>query len=537
MLDANRAARWMPLALSLAVVALYAPSLTAPFLSYDDPWLVTDNPVLRDAAGSALRAIWTRFDLDTRMVLGAEYLPVRDTFAWLVARVAGLSPLPHRAAQLGVYLGAVLALRAWLRRVLPARPGVAEVTAWLFALHPAHVSSVAWVAGTKDALSLLFLALALDTHARAPRGRPGAAAALTALACLSKGTSVVAPALLVASDLLARRRVAWRAVAASGAVALASVAAQLSVGRVVHMIAEPLGRTFAERVASMAPVALRYVQLSLLLERPCIAREVAPRAVTDPLAWASLAVIVAVTAAAAVMWRRGHRLPLVAVGLFAAGLAPVSQVLAPLQNRMADRYLLVAVLGPCLAAAALLDRLAWRRAVAAAAVVTAAALSALHVAQFSDEAWLWSDAMARTRGPLAPYQLAHLLRARGDLAGTERMLRETLARDAMSTPASASAATNLSQLLAVSGRADEAIALLRRAIVASPGNPRARFNLASLLHARGEVAEARGVLREVVMRFPDYPRARAAWTQWYGPLPADAPRPASAPYAYDRYAR
>ncbi len=537
MIDATRAARWMPLALALCLVAVYAPTLTAPFISYDDPWLITDNPVLRDGSVAALRSIWARLDLDTRMVLGAEYLPVRDTFAWLVSRVGGVAPLPHRAAQLAVYLGAALVVRAWLRRVLPARAFVAELTAWLFALHPAHVSSVAWVAGTKDSLSLLFLALALHTHARAARGRPLLAALLTALACLSKGTSVIAPALLVASDLLARRRVAWRAVAASGAVALASLAAQLSVGRVVHMIAEPLGDGVAQRVASMAPVALRYVRVALLLEPPCIAREVAPRAVTDPAALGSLAVILGVTAAAAWMWRRGHRLPLVALALFAAGLAPVSQVLAPLQNRMADRYLLVAALGPCLASAALLDRLRWRRALGAAVVLVAAGLTALHAAQFADEVWLWSDAMARTRGPLAPYQLAHLLRARGDLPGTERMLREAITRDGMRTPTSASAATNLSQILAVSGRADEAIPLLRRAIVAAPGNPRARYNLASLLHARGEDGEAREVLRAVVMRFPDYPRARTAWAQWYGPLPPDAPRPSTAPYAYDRYAR
>jgi tetratricopeptide (TPR) repeat protein len=537
MTDAPRAARWMPLALTLCLVAVYAPTLTAPFISYDDPWLITENPVLRDASWSALRSIWTRLDLDTRMVLGAEYLPVRDTFAWLVARVGGLSPLPHRAAQLAVYLAAALVTRAWLRLVLPARPFVAELTAWLFALHPAHVSSVAWVAGTKDSLSLLFLALALHTHARSARGRPLLAAALTALACLAKGTSVIAPALLVASDLLARRRVAWRAVAASGAVAVASLAAQLSVGRVVHMLADPLGDGVAQRVASMAPVALRYVQIALLLEPPCIVREVAPRAVTDPVALGALAVVVSVTAAAAVMWRRGHRLPLLAVALFAAGLAPVSQVLAPLQNRMADRYLLVAALGPCLAAAALLDRVRWRRALGGATVLLAAGLAAVHAAQFADEVWLWSDAMARSRGPLAPYQLAHLLRARGDLAGTERMLREAITRDGMRTPTSASAATNLSQILAVSGREDEAIALLRRAIVAAPRNPRARFNLASLLHARGEMAEARAVLLAVVLRFPDYPRARTAWTQWYGPLPPDAPRPTTAPYAYDRYAR
>lgn len=537
MTDALRRARWMPLALSACVVALYAPSLSAPFNAYDDPWLITGNPVLRDGSLAALRAIWTRFDLDTRMVLGAEYLPVRDTSSWLVTRAAGLAPWAHRAAQLGVYVAAALAVRSWLRAVMPTRARLAELTAWLFALHPAHVSSVAWVAGTKDALSLLFLALALRAHARSERPRAASVALLTALACLSKGTSVIAPALLVASDLLARRRVVWRSVVASGVVALASLVTQLAVGRVVRMLAEPLGDGLSGRVASMAPVALRYVRLSLLLDAPCIVREVTPRSIRDPAALASLAVIAGAVVAAAALWRRGHRLPLLALGIFAAGLAPVSQVFAPLQNRMADRYLLVAVLGPCLAVAALLDRAPRRRALAAGVALLTAALASTHVAQFADEVRLWSDATARTRGPLAPYQLSHLLRARGDLAGAERMLRETIARDGMRTASSASAATNLSQLLAASNRADEAIALLRQAIVVAPGNPRARYNLAVLLRSRGEDAEARALLRALVMGFPDYERGRAAWVRWYGPLPAGAPRPSSSRYDYDRFAR
>lgn len=537
--DAPR--RWAAPALLLAVLAVYAAVLPAGFIGYDDPWLVLENPLLRESSPRALIAVWTRLDLATRMVLGAEFLPVRDTFAWLTARVGGISGPAFHAAQLAVYLGAVALMRAWLHRVL-RDPTVAELAAWLFALHPAHVSSVAWVAGTKDALSLLFLAGALLVHAGTSRARAPAVALLTALACLSKGTSVVAPALLIASDLLARRRVAWGPVAASAAVALGSFALQMRVGRVVSMIAEPLGRNALERIASMAPVALRYLRISLLLDPPCIVREVDARTLTDPVALASLAALAGLVAACGFAWRRGQRLPLLALGVFAAGLAPVSQVLVPLQNRMADRYLLVAVLGPCLVAAwgiPRVPRVALARALGAVALLAAALSSAAHAAQFANEPRLWEDALARVpRSPLAPYQLAQWRQSHGDPQGAEAMFREALARDGMRTVTSSFAATNLSRLLAQRGRAEEAIALLRAVVARFPQNPRALNNLATLLELRGDRAEARALFERLVRRFPDYARGRDAWTRRYGPLPAGVATPSpGGTWRFDPYAR
>ena len=352
----------------------------------------------------------------------------------------------------------------------------------------------------------------------------------------------MAPALLIASDLLARRRVAWRAVLASAAVALGSFALQMRVGRVVSMIAEPLGCNAFERVASMAPAAWRYLATSALVDPPCIVREVPARRVTDPVALASLAGLAALTGACAAAWRRGHRVPLIALGVFAAGLAPVSQVLVPLQNRMADRYLLVAVLGPCLAAAWAVTRAtrdAVSRALGAALVIAAALSSAAHAAQYADEGRLWDEALTRVPGSaLAPYQRAHLHLARGEVARAEAMFREALRRDGMRTALSGQALTNLSRILAQRGRADEAIALLERAVVRFPDNPRALNNLASLRYARGEREAARALYERLVRRFPDYERGRAGWVQRFGALPAGVAAPAQGgAWRFDPYAR
>src|SRR6185436_20739651 len=84
--------------------------------------------------------------------------------------------------------------------------------------------------------------------------------------------------------------------------------------------------------------------------------DVPTRAASNPLAW--LAYLVLLLLAVAALWaaRRGQRLWLWALGWFALPLLPTSQVLAPLQNLMADRYLLLAVMGPCLVISALARR-------------------------------------------------------------------------------------------------------------------------------------------------------------------------------------
>src|SRR4029453_696592 len=106
-----------------------------------DDWLIRDNWMLHGR--SALVRIWTDLGSDARYALGAEYLPVRDTLAWFEMLAFGPSAFGFRTVSLLLYVGATLPLRASLRRALPAP--IAEPAAWLFALHPVHAESVAWL--------------------------------------------------------------------------------------------------------------------------------------------------------------------------------------------------------------------------------------------------------------------------------------------------------------------------------------------------------------------------------------------------------
>jgi hypothetical protein len=505
--------RWAPWGLGLAIALVYAPTLGAGWLGYDDDWLVRDNPFLRAPSLEGLAAIWSAFDRRTRLALGAEYLPVRDTSVWIEALAFGPSPLAARVGNLAIYAGACVLVRRWLLALIPGERAVAETAAWLFALHPVHAESVAWIAGRKDVLALFFTAGALAAYAsaRAPLRRL-LVPLLVALACLSKGVSVVLPLLLALYDLARRRRPDLVALGLSLLVAGLALALHLRVGAQIGMIADLPGGSRSAALATMGPVFVRYLGIALGVVPGSLVHEVPVRAPGDPIAIAAWLFLLALAALALGLACRGERLPLVACGLFAFALAPVSQVVAPIQNRMADRYLLVAVLGPCLALALAAIRIAQRagriEAVLGAAlllVVPIGALGALRARTFADPEALWSEAIERApSSPIAPYQRAMLRRDAGDLAGAEADFREALARDGMRTEKGRRAANNLAILLAGTGRADEAIALLEQAVARYPHDPRVRHNLARLLARRGDTARADALEAEIARRFPTY---------------------------------
>jgi tetratricopeptide (TPR) repeat protein len=125
------------------VVAAYVPVWQAGYV-WDDDAHITDNTTLRDLSG--LRRIWLQPHATP------QYYPLVHTTFWCEYHLWGLHPLGYHLSN--VLLHAVNALLLWcvLRRLgLPA----AWWLAGLFALHPVHVESVAWVTERKNVLSAL----------------------------------------------------------------------------------------------------------------------------------------------------------------------------------------------------------------------------------------------------------------------------------------------------------------------------------------------------------------------------------------------
>lgn len=507
--------RWRSLApylLALAVLLAYLPSLSGGFLNWDDPWLIRDNRVLADPSPAALGRIWRDFSVETRLALGAEYLPVRDTELWLEARLFGLSPGGLRASALALYVAAMLLMRLALRRTF-GRFVPAEVAVWVFALHPVHVESVAWLSGRKDVLALLFVAAAMAVHAGESRQRLWAVPALLLAAHLSKSMTVVAAGLLVVQDLLARRRPDLRIYAGAGAVAFGALLVHTAVGDLVGMTQAPAGGSTLTQALGMAPVLCRYVgslffppALSLVHDVPVVTRP-------GPSTLLALGLVSCWGAAGAHLWlRRGRPLWLGAFLAFFVPLLPVSQLAFPLQNQMADRYLFLSLLGPALLFGALFDSVRSPSFTLAPLVLFALGLgTAERSSVFASSERAFADATAKTRlSPTAPYQLASALEERRDIPGALRLYELALARSRGSDEVGRRATNNLAKLRVETGDLDGAEAVLTAGLRRWPDDPKIYANLVRVLSRQGRTSEARALFDELVRRFPEDARQGGA---------------------------
>lgn len=338
----------------LVVVVAYCPSLTTSFLNWDDPWLVSQNKLVRLGLSALPRIL---FDLrgSTRFELGAEYLPVRDLSWCLDFQIHGLAPRCLRIGNLAIYLGFLLVLRRYLVQILGATIS-AEIAIWLFALHPAHVEVVAWITSRKDLLALLFSAMSMQAYVRsAPK--PLVVIALVTLAVFSKSAMTVLPLLLMLNDYLLRRAPRLSALIPSAVVCAAAALIHILVGRNVGMMQSPAGGTHGTAVINAARVLLSYITTSVFPWSLALIRDPPVLLTWDQSALAGVGLLLGMMAIGVTAHLRDRRLSVFCFFWFLIPLAPVAGILFSLQNRQADRYLALSLLGPCLVASAAVTRL------------------------------------------------------------------------------------------------------------------------------------------------------------------------------------
>ncbi|HVM50145.1 MAG TPA: tetratricopeptide repeat protein [Candidatus Acidoferrum sp.] len=157
----NKARDALRVGLLLAALTLvaYWPMWQNGFVSYDDRSYVTENPHV--LGGLSLNSI--KWALTTGHA--GNWHPLTWLSHILDAQIYGLWAAGHHATNLLLHIANTLLLFAWLRRVTGALWRSALVAA-LFAVHPLHVESVAWVAERKDVLSMFFFMLTLWTYTR-----------------------------------------------------------------------------------------------------------------------------------------------------------------------------------------------------------------------------------------------------------------------------------------------------------------------------------------------------------------------------------
>ncbi len=366
--------------------------LGASTLNYDDP------QVLAAARGSRVADLFTGI---TYYAYKPLYFLSLKLDLLLDGDGAGLT----HAVNLLLFLGCVVLL-ARLLLDLTGSAFVAGAAALLFAVHPVHVESVAWVSGRKDVLSLLLvLAAHLSYRSARAAGRvPLLAALLLALGGLSKGTVWTWAGLFALDELLERRRGgppgAWRRLLPSLLVAAGGVTLDLIVGLRYGPGAVEHGVGTASLAAAVSGVHASYLARLLVPLSLSLDYAVDPAGSwAAPGAWAGLLLAAGALGLLLHGLRRGRALPVLAAGLWILCLLPVNNLWPRTSTLMADRYLLGAAVGPYLLLGALLARLPSGRGLALGlAAVLLGASSVARTRAFFDSQRAWADAQAARPG-------------------------------------------------------------------------------------------------------------------------------------------
>ena len=514
-------------ALLVALTAwIYAPVWNFDFVSYDDADFVTAN-----------RGITSGFTMDTvRYVAHNPYYATGGPLTWLShvidIELFGLGPRGHHVSSLLLHLVNVVLLFGLLRRLASsgverlAPSGVegtglivpSAIVAALFAVHPVHVESVAWISQRKDVLSTLFWLLTLwsyQSYARAPGGRRYLIVLLCFIAGLmSKPIVSMAPLTMLLLDAWPLARIdrarpawsQWRRLVAEKLpfVALAAVSLWLTLQSQVDRGAV---------TEATAPLLLRLGNATLSYAA-YLGKLFWPVGLSPfyPYRWTLNSFHVAVSAAAlvtitAIAIRARKSLPAVPVGWFwyLATLIPVIGFVQVGAHAMADRLTYVPSIGIFVAVvwaavAGLARRPGLRHPVLAATALVIAALSVTARAQV----WHWQNGEALWRHAIAvdPANARALANLGATLAGQGRTT-EALAfyRDAVRlTPGEPKLLVNYGMALGAIGDRDSAVVHLRRAIQIDPGYAKAHLNLADQLAASGRLDEAIGHYRTAIDR-------------------------------------
>jgi len=446
------------------VVAAYGPALSAGFI-WDDDVYVTANSLLY--APDGLARIWLSTDAQS------QYFPLVYTAFRIEYGLWGLDPFGYHLVNVLIHAANALLLWLLLRRLdIPA----AWFAAAVFALHPVHVESVAWITELKNVMSLFFSLASLLAWLRFVEPRGGSAprfyaASLVfyALALTSKATACTLPAvqlllLWLRGHPIDRRRIAQ---------VMPFVVSGLAMGLFVtywerHHIGT-VGDRFTMSPVESFLVATRasWFYLGKLLWPTQLAFSY-PRFEIDPSDPLQYGWAIAGTVLLWALWRWRSAIgigPLAAAIFFIATLSPLLGFI-PLftfwYTYVADHYQYVASIGPI-------------------ALVVAVATRFVR-----DHTRLGARAQASLAG-LVLVVLGTLVWNQSRIYESEETLwHDTLAKN----PKSWMAQTNLGRYLLRNGRAAEAVDAYEQVFALKPDAYRAHIALARALMKLGRDREA-----------------------------------------------
>jgi tetratricopeptide (TPR) repeat protein len=536
------------LALSFLAFVPYANSLLNSFV-YDDYFQIVENPYVH-----SFRHLREIFATTVWSFQGAQgvtnyYRPLMSFGYLLCYQIAGAVPFSFHLANILLNIVVVLLVFGVVRRLSGERIGL--VAAGLFALHPLHTESVAWVAGVTDLeLAVFYLLTFLVYLRRSESGKGyGGRAALYAsfvLALLSKEQAMTLPVLLTLFEHFYRddratttlREKMSRDGPLWGIAGLYLVARGILLGGVASIVSRP-GLSWYEVVLSGVSLLGTYLA-KLIWPAHLSAYYVFHKSshLTDRNVLLALLGLAFCGTLFALLWRRAHLISFALILI----LLPLGPVLNPKwmpASVFAERYLYLPSVGFCwlLAWAAVtlwhseMPRLLSpvSRAVPLLLIAIAFAYAFETVARNRD--WRTGEALfvktlEQGDASLIRNNLGAIYFNNGNLDGAEREWLEALGAG----PTNAFALDNLALLRQRQQRYAESLDYSERALRARPNYVMGHLNLAETLTQMDRSAEAEWQFRVATAISPLSIRAHNN----YGEFLFDSERLQDAQIQYER---
>jgi tetratricopeptide (TPR) repeat protein len=513
---------WVAGFLFLLVMVVFYPSTHNGFVDLDDlGYLCTNVQVQKGLTWNGV--LWA-----FRTGCANNWHPLTWLSLMLDVQLCGTGPAGPHLTNVILHAVNTVLLFLLLRRLTGRSPGEnagapspPASTLWpsafvaaVFAVHPLHVESVAWVSERKDVLSGLFFLLTLWAYLCYTRKKAASgsrrwpsdyslALFFFALGLMSKPMLVTVPFVLLLLDYWPLRRFevsTFRRLALekapflvlSAASCVATVLAQREA--IKSMIALPLNLRFGNALISFVTYLVQMVW-------PANLAVFYPYRQNTPV-WQFVGagvLLLSITVLAVLAMRR---FPCFPVGwLWYLGmLVPVIGLVQVGGQSHADRYTYLPQIGLYLAIVWAIRDLTrswrWRRpvlGVAAFSVTAALAVCARNqIACWRNDDSLWGHTLACTTGNyFAHYNLGYALAAQGRAAEAIEHYKQAV----LINPNFVWPYNNLGILLGQQGRAAEAIEYYQKAIKLNPNLAELHSNLGILLAQQGRMAEAIGNLQ------------------------------------------
>ena len=497
------------LVLAAATLAVYARVYAFDFVNIDDNQYVTENPVVQGGL-TANGIAWAFTTTEASFWHPSVWLS-----HMAVVSIAGLHAGAHHVVNVILHFVCVwllfVVLRGWTARLWPS-----FFVALLFAIHPLHVESVAWVSQRKDVLSTVFWMLTLlayGWYARKPGvSRYACVATAFVLGLMAKPMLVTLPCVLLLLDFWPLGRFAaplgmrGAFLRRLGVLAIEKLPLLL-VSAVFSWIAYA-AQAGGEALGS-APLAMRikvavvaygwYLWKAICPYRLAVFYPYPADAPSTAVVLGVVSVLAAITALT--VWQSNRRPYLLVGWLWYLGtLVPVSGIVQVGHYAWADRFSYVPLIGIFVAVVwGVSEILASRPGIAmgigASVAAALAVVAGVQVQYWRSSETLFRHALAVTDANfLAHNNLGVALLDAGDRDGAAAELHEALAIN----PRYADAYSNLGIVSMREGRTNDAMGHLREAIALQPRHVAAHINLGNALLKSGEAAEAVTMLSQAV---------------------------------------